>query len=296
MARYPDYLNELAQFASTATLATLSAEARDRARWILADCIPVIAAGMQQPEMQRYVKRQLSGAAVGNAWVIGTTKRANAFEAALLNGTAGTWLELDEGNLFAKGHPGIQVVPAAVAAAQESGICGADLLVAVAIGYEVSARISRAANVRLSIHPHGTYGVIGAAIAAGRLKQYNAAQMRELLNVAATMGMATSRQTLLDGATVRNIYTGHSGFMGLTAARLVECGFTGETDGVGNAYGKVLSDTFDRNKVVAGLGREWLIAQSYFKLHPMGRYGIRQSTRWKTCSPECRGSSWRQTA
>jgi 2-methylcitrate dehydratase PrpD len=97
--------------------------------------------------------------------------------------------------------------------------------------------------------------------------------MRELLNVAATMGMATSRQTLLDGATVRNIYTGHSGFMGLTAARLVECGFTGETDGVGNAYGKVLSDTFDRNKVVAGLGREWLIAQSYFKLHPMGRYG-----------------------
>jgi 2-methylcitrate dehydratase PrpD len=97
--------------------------------------------------------------------------------------------------------------------------------------------------------------------------------MLELLNVAATMGMATSRQTLLDGATVRNIFTGHSGYMGLTAVRLVECGFTGEIDGVGNVYGKVLSDTFDRNQVVAGLGGEWLIAQSYFKLHPMGRYG-----------------------
>lgn len=136
----------------------------------------------------------------------------------------------------------------------------------------MSARISRAAQTRLSIHPHGTYGVIGAAVAAGRLKGFDAKQMLELLNVSATMGMATSRQTLLDGATVRNIFTGHSGYMGLTAVRLVECGFTGEIDGVGNVYGKVLSDTFDRDKVVEGLGTEWLIAQSYFKLHPTGRY------------------------
>lgn len=268
----PAYLTELAEFACAATLATLSEAARDRARWVLADCIPVIAAGMQQPEMKTFVARQLAGAAAGDAWVIGTGKRAAALDAVLLNGTAGTWLELDEGNLFAKGHPGIQVVPAAVAIAQELGSSGAELLTAVALGYELSARISRAAETRLSIHPHGTYGVIGAGLAVGRLKRFNATQMRELLNVAATMGMATSRQTLLDGATVRNIFTGHSGFMGLTAARLVECGFTGEIDGVGNVYGKVLSDTFDRDKVVAGLGREWLIAQNYFKLHPTGRY------------------------
>src|SRR5262245_37051016 len=228
---------------------------------------------MQQPEMKALVASQLARAGKGDSWVIGANRRAPPLEAAILNGTAGTWLELDEGNLFAKGHPGIQVVPAAVAAAQESGSSGAELLAAVGLGYELSARISRAADVRLSIHPHGTYGVIGAAIAVGRLRRYNAAQMRELFNVAATMGMATSRQTLLDGATVRNIFTGHSGFMGLTAARLVECGFTGEIDGVGNVYGRVLSDTFDREKVVAGLGSEWLIAQSYFKLHPMGRYG-----------------------
>jgi 2-methylcitrate dehydratase PrpD len=204
--------------------------------------------------------------------VIGAGRRAGALDAALLNGTAGTWLELDEGNLFAKGHPGIQVVPAAIATAQETGASGADLLAAVALGYEVSARISRAAETRLSIHPHGTYGVIGAAVAAARLRGFDATQMLELLNVSATMGMATSRQTLLDGATVRNIFTGHSGYMGLTAVRLVECGFTGEIDGVGNVYSKVLSDTFDRDKVVAGLGEEWLIAQSYFKLHPTGRY------------------------
>ena len=268
----PQYLHRLAEFATGTRLSDLSGAARERARWVLADCIPVIAAGMQQREMKALVAKHLDTAAAGNAWVIGSGRRAAALDAALLNGTAGTWLELDEGNLFAKGHPGIQVVPAAIAMAQELDAAGTDLLGAVAVGYEVSSRISRAADTRLSIHPHGTYGVIGAAVAAARLKRFTTAQMLELLNVAATMGMATSRHTLLDGATVRNIFTGHSGYMGLTAVRLVECGFTGEVDGVGNVYGKVLSDTFDRDRVVAGLGSEWLIAQSYFKLHPTGRY------------------------
>jgi 2-methylcitrate dehydratase PrpD len=269
----PQYLTTLAAFASSANLATLSAAARERARWIIADCIPVIAAGMQQREMKALVAKHLANAAPGAAWVIGAGRRASAFDAALLNGTAGTWLELDEGNLFAKGHPGIQVVPAAVALAQEMKVSGAEMLLAVALGYELSSRVSRASNVRLSIHPHGTYGVMGAAIAAGKLKGFNAAQMLEVINCASTMGMATSRQTLLDGATVRNIFTGHSGHMGLMASRLVECGFTGEVDSVSAVFGKVLSDTFDSARVVAGLGSEWLIAQSYFKLHPIGRYG-----------------------
>jgi 2-methylcitrate dehydratase PrpD len=227
---------------------------------------------MQTQEMKAFVDSHLAVAASGNAWVIGTGRRASALDAGLLNGTAGTWLELDEGNLFAKGHPGIQVVPAAIAAAQVLGASGADLLLAATLGYEISARISRASNVRLTIHPHGTYGVIGAAIAVGKLKRFDKTQMRELLNVAATMGMATSRNTLLEGSTVRNIFTGHSAYMGQTAVRLVECKFTGEPDGVGSVYGKVLSDTFDPERVVAGLGTEWLVAKNYFKLHCTGRY------------------------
>jgi 2-methylcitrate dehydratase PrpD len=266
------YLKELAGFACRARLAELPAKVLERTRWVIADSLPVIAAGMQQPEMQALVKWHLPGAARGTAWVLGTRQRAGAFDAALLNGTAGTWLELNEGNLFAKGHPGIQVVPAAVALAQEAGASGEELLMAVAVGYEVSSRISRAAQMKISVHPHGTWGTLGAAVAAGRLKGFDERRMLELINVSATMGMATSRQTLLDGATVRNIFTGHSGYMGLMAARLVECGFTGETDSPASVYGKVLSEGFDPAKATENLGREWILAQGYFKLHPTGRY------------------------
>src|SRR5205085_7531272 len=135
----PQYLHRLAEFATGTRLSDLSSAARERARWVLADCIAVIAAGMEQREMKTLVAKHLDIAAPGNAWVIGSGRRAAALDAALLNGTAGTWLELDEGNLFAKGHPGIQVVPAAVALAQELDAAGADLLAAVALGYEVSS-------------------------------------------------------------------------------------------------------------------------------------------------------------
>ena len=168
--REDEYLDELGRFAAEARLSDLSGRAHEHMRWVLADCLPVIAAGMQVDEMKALVAAHLDTAAPGSAWVIGTGRRAAALDAALLNGTAGTWLELDEGNLFAKGHPGIQVVPAAVAVAQESAVSGAELLLAVSLGYEVCSRISRAAKVRMMVHPHGTYGVIGAAVAVGRLR------------------------------------------------------------------------------------------------------------------------------
>jgi len=51
--------------------------------------------------------------------------------------------------------------------AQEHGMTGEALLTAVTLGYEVSSRISRAAHMREIVHPHGTFGVLGAAIEHG---------------------------------------------------------------------------------------------------------------------------------
>ena len=86
----PQYLITLADFAANTRWADLSAAARERGRWIIADSIPVIAAGMQQTEMKAFVAQQLADAASGTAWVIGAGKRVGALDAAMLNGTAGT--------------------------------------------------------------------------------------------------------------------------------------------------------------------------------------------------------------
>ena len=52
---------------------------------------PVIAAGMQMPEMKALIDRHLKGASGGIAWVFGAGRRAAPIDAALLNGTAGTY-------------------------------------------------------------------------------------------------------------------------------------------------------------------------------------------------------------
>lgn len=266
-----DYLDDLSEFACLTPWDALPAEVKERTKWIVADSIAVIAVGMQTSEMKKLVRAHTNGQSGANSWIIGTGLKTSVADAGMLNGCAGTWVELDEGSTLAKGHPGIQIVPIALAYAQEYAVCGTDLIRAIAIGYEVCARINYAAQIRPIVHPHGTFGVIGAAVALGVLKRLDITAMRSLINVAATMGLATSYETLNDGATVRNIYTGHSAYMGLMAVRLVECGFTGEHDGVASIYGKVLAEQFEPKKAIADLGSRWLLAQNYFKLHPTAR-------------------------
>jgi len=266
-----DYLDQLATFASGFAAAELPPAVCIRSKWILADCLAVIAAGMRPPEMRAFTSAHLQSQAPGSAWVIGAGLTSNALGAAFLNGIAGTWHELDEGNTLSKGHPGIQVVPAALAMAQETQISGRALLAAIAIGYEVSSRINRAGHIRPSIHPHGTFGVIGAALAAARVCGLPASSYRQLINVAAGLPLASSYNSIIDGATVRNVFTGHSAFMGINAVRLVQAGFTGEHDAVRMTYGTVLAEGFDTDVAVADLGREWMTSGGYFKLQPVAR-------------------------
>jgi 2-methylcitrate dehydratase PrpD len=267
-----DYLDRLSAWAVATPLDALPQAVRERACVVIADSIGVTVHGMQTPEMRELVTRHLADARPGRASVIGAQRRSDPASAALLNGTAGTWIDMNEGNLHANGHPGIQVIPLAWALAEHEGKSGRDLLAAFIVGYEVSARIKRASATRLAVHPHGTFGTIGAAVALARLLGYRPAAMREIINVSATLGIAASRRALTTGATVRNVYTGLSGSMGWLAHTLVQSGFTGEPDGVGSVYGAIYADRFDPEAAVRGLGEEFLLPRGFIKVHACGRY------------------------
>ena len=267
-----DYLDRLAEWAATTPLDALPTAVRERACLVIADSLGVTAHGMQMPEMRAFVERQLADGRAGRASVIGAGRHTDPASAALLNGTAGTWIDMNEGNLHANGHPGIQVIPLAWALAEQDGRSGRDLLAAFIVGYEVSSRIKRASATRLAVHPHGTFGTIGAAVALARLLGYSPAAMREIINVSATLGIAASRRALTTGATVRNVYTGLSGSMGWLAHTLVQSGFTGEPDAVSSVYGAIYADRFDSEAAVRGLGEEFLLPRGFIKIHACGRY------------------------
>ena len=262
----------LARFLARTDFSALPVEVINRSRWVVADSLAVIAAGMQEPEMQHLVRHLATEEGNGPATLIGSPTRLGCSMAAFVNGTAGTFLELDEGNQFARGHPGIHVVPAALARGEALGCNGTDFLLAIALGYEVGSRIGIASKIRLSMHPHGTWGTVGAAVAVGKLGGYDARRFRGLINLSSCLGLTTSRRTMLEGGTVRNSYSGISNELGLRADQMIRAGFTGEADGLRTVYGSVVSEAFEESLMTEALGKRWEIARNYFKMHACCRY------------------------
>lgn len=266
-----DYLDEVAQFAAEYSASALPSAAVERTQLVLADSIAAIVGGSAEPEIGA-LARQYCSMRTGPAAVLGTGLKTDPGQAALLNGSAGTFLEMDEGNQFCKGHPGIHTIPAVLAAIPSIDTAGIELLAAIAIGYEVGARVGTATRLRPAMHPHGTWGAICAAVGAARLRRFDAAHMRSVLNIASNMCLASSRPTMLEGGTVRNVYAGISGQLGLLSCDLVETGFTGEHDGIANVFGRIVSDRFDTGVMAEQLGHRWEVTRNYFKLHSCCRY------------------------
>lgn len=242
-----------------------------RAKLIIADCVGAIVGGSAEPEILAFTDSINSS---GTSRILGSSNLTDPQTASLINGTAGTVLEMDEGHQFARGHPGMHVFPALLAATEGTTelVSGKDFLTAFIVGYDIAARIGLATSLNANMHPHGTWGVIGAAAALGALNRLDEVQLAELLNIASSLTLATSRKTMLEGGTVRNAYTGVANQMSHTAHKLLMAGFTGELDGIGSVFGGVVSSGFDVEAALESIGKRFEVDRNYFKLHACCRY------------------------
>lgn len=260
----PKWLRDWASFARRTRFDDLPEPVVGRTRLVILDCLGAIIAGRSEPEVAAVTKRLAKA---------GKARRAGSpLMDAFLGGTAGTMLEIDEGNQYARGHPGIHVVPAVLAASKLRKITGKDAILATALGYEIGSRIGIASKLRVTMHPHGTWGVIGAALAIARLNRASAAEITAVINIASSLGLTTSRRTMLEGASVRNTYAGFSNMLGMMAWEMVKAGFTGEADGVGAVYGGIAATDWQPGEMTTDLGTRWEIARNYFKRHAACRY------------------------
>jgi 2-methylcitrate dehydratase PrpD len=123
-------------------LARLVAETRDdaipagvrtHAALVVTDLVGTILGGSEEPEMRR-LQARAEGREGPAALLARGFPRAEPWWTIVANGTAGTMLELDEGNRFARGHPGVHVLPAALAEAERLGGSGEATLAAFILG------------------------------------------------------------------------------------------------------------------------------------------------------------------
>lgn len=265
-------IDDLVEFVAHTHYDNIPVSVIDRAKLVLLDTVAAILGGSQASEIRNLARLASQSSTTKSSTLFGHRGLASCGWASLVNATGGTSTELDEGNAYAKGHPAIHTIPAALALGEELDSTGRDVLLSIVLGYEVATRVGTACDLRNGAHPHGTWGTLGAATAVAKLMGMDAARIRETINIASSLTLATSFQTATEGALVRNIYAGMSNQNGLLAAQLTKSGFTGEKDGVANVFGTVMSDTFRENALTDELGTRFEITRGYFKKHSCCRY------------------------
>ena len=263
-----DYLDQLAEFVAETRWEDFDATTV-AAKDVVLDTIGAILAGSRLSENANFAGLAVTMSGPGNATVMGHGHRVQPVWATMVNATAGVSLEMDEGNRLGGGHPSIHVTPGAIAVGEDLGRSGREVLESIIVGYEVVSRIGSATQIRPEVHSHGTWGTIGAAAATARLMGFDAGQTRLAMNLAMSMSPANTWTPCIEGATVRNLYPGRSGFQGIMAAHLSRCGYTAIADGPADLYRTFLGEGFDPEAVVDGLGKpgEFRIQRNYFKFH-----------------------------
>jgi len=222
----PDYLDQLSEFVVATRLEDLEESTVEAAKLVVLDTIGAVLAGSRLGENAKFAQLALEMSGPGASSLLGHAGKVQPGFAALVNGTAGVALEMDEGNRLGGGHASIHVTPSALAMAESQELDGKAFIESVIIGYEVTSRIGSGTIPKAQVHSHGTWGTIGAAAVTSRLLGYDAAETRQAMNMAMSMSPANTWTPCLEGATVRNLYPGRSGFQGILAANLVRCGFT----------------------------------------------------------------------
>ena len=155
----------LAEFCAGLRWDELERDVQSRTLELLLDLIGVGLAGSRQPSSPPAAQVALSLGGEGKATIFGSGRQTSAVWAALANGTAAHAVELDDVTTESSLHPGVAVIPPALALAEELGASPAALLEAIVAGYEVTMRVGNALNPASAyargFHPTGVAGVFG---------------------------------------------------------------------------------------------------------------------------------------
>lgn len=225
------------------------------------------------PLFERYAQKM--GPSSGPAQVIVNGTGTSAYFAALVNAASSHLVEQDDLHNSSVLHPATVVFPAALAAAQDLGKSGRELLLASVAGYEAGIRIGEfmgRSHYRI-FHTTATVGTLAAAVAVGKLLDFNEEQFINLLGSAGTQA-AGLWEFLRDAADSKQLHTAKAAADGLLAAYLTADGLTGARNILEGEQGLAagMSSDAQPGKLSSELGSRWALVETSFKFHASCRH------------------------
>ncbi len=266
----------LAEFAATLRFDDLPAAVVARTEELFLDwAASALAAKGLHPIPQFEAFARAMGPADGRAEILVSRARSSAYFAAWVNAASSHLVEQDDLHNSSVLHPATVVFPAALAAAQDVGASGAELITASVAGYEAGVRIGEflgRSHYRI-FHTTATVGTLAAAVAVGRVLKLTPAQMLNALGSAGTQA-AGLWEFLRDAADSKQLHTAHAAGSGLAAAYLARDGVTGAQHILDGAKGMAagMSSDADIARLTDRLGRRWALLETSFKFHASCRH------------------------
>lgn len=225
------------------------------------------------PLFERYAQRM--GPAEGPARIVVNGRGTSAYFAALVNGASSHLVEQDDLHNSSVLHPATVVFSAVLAAAQDLGKTGRELLLASVAGYEAGIRIGEfmgRSHYRI-FHTTATVGTLAAAVAVGKLLGFDKERFINLLGSAGTQA-AGLWEFLRDAADSKQLHTAKAAADGLLAAYLTADGLTGARNILEGDQGMAagMSSDADATKLSDRLGSRWALVETSFKFHASCRH------------------------
>ncbi|MGV1831948.1 MmgE/PrpD family protein [Agrobacterium vitis] len=261
-------INELARLTSSAENSALTTATREAISRLVLDLVGATAAGLQSPLAISTRRAALDAFGRGNVSVWLTDETTSVVGAALANSAAASALDIDDGHRGAGGHPGAGIIPAALAVAQDTGASDNEILMAIALGYEVGLRVATCRPVAtIEKYATGRWINFGVAAATARLLRLNEEQTAHAIALAACEGpvMYLTPSSEFDGSSLKEGIPPAT-VAGVVAAYKARAGATGPID--------VLDDEerFTQSILLSGLGSTWEVEKCYLKPYACCRY------------------------
>lgn len=190
----------------------------------------------------------------------------DAQSAALILGTLGNVLEMDDLHRAAILHPGDAVCAAAFAMGLRRPTSGTDVLTAIVRGYEAAVRIGKAAATGgyTPFYNSGTCGVFGAAIASAALLRLEAEAMHDALGQAG-MQAAGIWQCRLEPTFSKQLACAHAARAGVFSAELAQADFPGPKAILTGELGFFTSYYPGADQTCVTAPDDWALTQMSFK-------------------------------
>jgi 2-methylcitrate dehydratase PrpD len=243
------------------------------------DLLGVAIAAAREPAVIAALGYAKKFGGAGLSTIYGGNGKFFPAQAALVNGIMGHCYDYDDFHRGMVAHPGVVIVPTALAVSESEGLDGKRFLAAVILGYEIAIRSAMAGKAGVAhekgFHPTGTAGVFGATVAAGKILGLDEVKMANALGIAGSQASGLF-EFQADGSWTKRFNAGWASHNGIVAALLAKEGFTGPHsvfEGVQGYLSAYLGKgNYDEKVLVQALGSEFEILDTEFKLYPCCGY------------------------